>query len=108
MKTQANTLTARPMTCETYYSGPDAMIEFEVEVRLDEKELVISYEDVDGQGAPLIVIYRGRNTGDGHFELTASGVSGRATLHKHPKHDVFEGTWIEEGEKGMWRLRPSM
>ena len=49
-----------------------------------------------------------KNTGDGHFELRATGVEGRATLHRHPKHDVFEGTWIEEGAKGMWRLRPNL
>jgi hypothetical protein len=29
------------MICEIYYSGQDPMTEFEVELRLDEKELVI-------------------------------------------------------------------
>lgn len=101
-------LTTRRMICEIYYTGQDAMTEFEVELRLDEKELVISYEDEDAQGKPLVVIYRGKNSGDGHFELRATGVEGRATLHKHPQHDVFEGTWIEEGAKGMWRLRPNL
>lgn len=108
MNSQAKTLATRSMICEIYYPGTDAMTEFEVELRLDDQELVISYEDEDSQGKPLIVIYRGRNSGDGHFELRADGVEGRATLHKHPKHEVFEGTWIEEGAKGMWRLRPNL
>ena len=107
MKTQPTTLTTRRVICETYFSSADPMTEFEVELRLDDTELVISYEDEDAQGSPRVVIYRGKNTGDGHFELLASGVDGRATLHRHPKHDVFEGTWIEEGAKGMWRLRPN-
>lgn len=107
MKPQPNTLPTRRMVCETYYSGTDAMTEYEVELRLDDKELVISYEDEDAQGKPLVVIYRGRDTGDGHFELRATGVDGRASLHRNPKHDIFEGTWIEEGYSGMWRLRPS-
>lgn len=73
---QPSTLPTRRMICETYYSGQDPMTEFEVELRLDEKELVISYEDEDTQGKPLVVIYRGKNTGDGHFELRATGVEG--------------------------------
>lgn len=106
MKPEHKTLKTRLMICEIFYSDAEPMSKSEVELRLDEEELVIAYEDEDDLGRPLTVIYRGTNRGDGHYELRATGVDGRATLHRNPDHDVFEGTWIEGGSMGMWRINP--
>lgn len=69
------------------------------DVKIDNDEVVVSYEDDDGN-----VIYRGVNTGDGHYLLTAIEREGRATLHRFPNGDILEGNWHENGLRGMWRI----
>lgn len=49
--------------------------------------------------------YRGQEQGPGHFELHGYGFDGRATLYMFEGSNILEGGWIEEGEKGMWRIR---
>jgi hypothetical protein len=72
-------------------------------VRLSDDSIEIAYDDDEGA-----VCYRGENNGDGHFNLTSTERSGRASLHYFPNSHFMEGYW-QEGEKpqtrGMWRIQ---
>jgi len=67
-------------------------------VKFTDAGIMVEYED-DG-----VVQYAGGKKGDGHFELLAPAVHGRATLHMFPDSTRLEGSWIEDGERGMWRI----
>lgn len=81
-----------------WYSGRESSEQNPCEVRIDDQEIVVKYED---EG---MVQYRGKNNGDGHFELISSDVEGHATLHMFPGANVLEGSWVEGGQRGMWRI----
>jgi hypothetical protein len=68
-------------------------------VRLTDDYLEVAYDD----GGP--VVYRGKNNHDGHFNLIAPEVKGKASLHFFPNSNIMEGYWIEDGVQGMWRVR---
>ncbi len=95
----------RNVIADTYYADgrPPALRQRDAgEVRIDEREIVVSYEDEYG-----VVIYRGDNDGSGHFnlEFNAPGRNGRASLHRFlPDGNILEGYWIEDGSMGMWRI----
>jgi hypothetical protein len=67
-------------------------------VRISESEILVEYND---EG---IVQYRGKNDGSGHFELRSDVVNGRATLHMFSGALRLEGSWVEDGARGMWRI----
>lgn len=67
-------------------------------VKLSEEEIIVEYDD---EG---MVQYKGKNSGNGHFELHAEDVNGRATLHMFPDSTLLEGSWVEDGERGMWKI----
>ena len=69
------------------------------EVRIDDGEMVVSYENDDGW-----VNYKGKDLGGGHYLLTCPEVEGRAVLHRVPDSEIVEGNWSESGEHGMWRI----
>ncbi len=69
------------------------------EVRIDENDIVVAYDDDEGW-----VEYRGKNNGNGHFQLTCPERKGEATLHQFPNGEILEGYWIEGGYRGMWRI----
>ncbi len=69
------------------------------EVRIAEDFVVVSYKIDDG-----FVIYEGRETEKGHYALSAKATNGKATLHKIPDEDILEGSWLEGGYEGMWRI----
>lgn len=71
----------------------------ECEIRIDGNEIVLSYKD-DGS----VVIYKGKDEGHGHFVLECPEKQAKATLHQIPKSKFLEGFWIEEGDKGFWRI----
>lgn len=90
------------VVADTYYadgSKPDLRQRDAGEVRIDEREIVVSYEDDDG-----IVVYRGPNDGSGHFSLEAPERNGRASLHCFKNGNFLEGYWAEGGARGMWRI----
>lgn len=76
------------------YIGEDGYI-----VRLLDDAIEISYDDVEGA-----VCYRGKNNGDGHFDLAAPERNGRASLHFFPNSHFMEGYWKEGDVRGMWRI----
>lgn len=69
------------------------------EVRINDGEMVVSYED-DG----MWVNYKGQDMGGGHYLLTSPEVDGRSVLHRVPDSDILEGNWSEGGSHGMWRV----
>lgn len=83
-----------------YQDGRKALLgDAGYDVRIDEKEIVVSYKDEDGY-----VVYRGANKGDGHYELAAPERDSHAILHQLPECDILEGFWVEDGERGMWAI----
>lgn len=88
-------------TMWTYYGSDEGATEIACEVRIDGDEISVSYLD---DGGP--VVYTGRAVGVGHFRLECTNrVKGRATLHRFDDDDVLEGSWIEDGYEGMWRIQ---
>lgn len=84
-----------------YYDERPAILREEgYEVRIDENEILVAYQDDDGW-----VEYRGKNSGDGHFLLEAPERQGRASLHRFPESEILEGSWQEQGYQGMWKIR---
>ncbi len=81
-----------------YYSN-DFYDEIPCVVKIDGDNILVEYED---EG---LVQYKGTSNGEGHFELHGVGFDGRATLHRFPNSFVLEGSWTEEGENGMWRIK---
>jgi hypothetical protein len=75
----------------------DGMIEGECELVLRDGQLIISYDDERGS-----VIYMGTNQGFG-YRLECPERKGRSTMHATgPENTQFEGSWIEDGYRGMW------
>lgn len=67
-------------------------------VKISDSEIIVEYEDEDVG----TVQYHGKNNGTGHFMLAADAVKAKATLHTFPESTRLEGSWIEDGHKGMW------
>jgi hypothetical protein len=84
---------------QTVYYDNDPSEEDECDVKIDSKEIVVSYRDDSG-----FVNYRGKNDGTGHFELLAPERNGRATLHMFKDSSILEGFWEQEGYRGFWRI----
>lgn len=70
-------------------------------VRLSDDLIEVAYDDEDG----VAVCYRGKNNGNGHFDLTAPERKGRASLHCFPNSHFMEGYWQEGDARGMWRIQ---
>lgn len=84
-----------------YYDGTPALTNDQgYIVRLSDDLIEIAYDDEDEA-----VCYRGKNNGDGHYDLTAAAISGRASLHCFPDSHFMEGYWTEGSRRGMWRIQ---
>lgn len=82
-----------------YYSNDVADTNWPCTVRIDDGSILVEYDN-DG-----LCQYVGENDGSDHFELIMKeGGIGRATLHRVPGTAVLEGSWVEDGERGMWRI----
>jgi len=57
------------------------------EVRIDGKNIVVSYMEVEN---PVSIIYKGKEVGSGHYELVREDAKGHATLHRI-KNSIFFG-----------------
>jgi hypothetical protein len=88
-------------TVDTLYYNEEAAVTNEsgYEVKIDDKEIVVSYEDDIGR-----VEYRGKNKGTGHFQLACPERKGEASLHQFAGSAILEGYWVESGYRGMWRI----
>lgn len=83
-----------------YYDKTPAETKCACTVRIGDGLIELSYDDDDGG----IVRYIGTEEGQGHFHLKAPEVNGKATLHSFDGSEVLEGFWVENGERGMWRV----
>lgn len=81
-----------------YYSRDAADMDWACVVKIDDERIVVEYDN-DG-----LCQYVGVNDGSGHFELSMEGEDGRATLHRFQDAKLLEGSWTENGERGMWRI----
>jgi len=84
---------------DTFRPGSAASFDQPCKVTIDIEFITVSYDDA-GQTWQ----YRGQAKGPGHYELQAEGFDGRATLHRFEGSNVLEGTWVEDGVRGMWRI----
>lgn len=82
-----------------YYSEEAADEDYPCIVRVDDEGILVEYEDSKG-----VKQYCGKNSGNGHFELHAPEVKGKASLHMFPGASILEGSWVEAGYRGMWRI----
>lgn len=85
---------------DALYYHADADVNNECDVVIDGENITVSYDDSSGAR----VTYYGLMKGNGHFELQAPDVGGRATLHRFDEGRILEGYWIEGEMKGMWRI----
>lgn len=86
-------------TMDTFYYDGGADTGSSCEVRIDDNEIVVSYNNEERP-----IIYKGQANGAGHFELRSTEVNGRATLHMFEGGKFLEGFWVEDGTEGMWRI----
>lgn len=86
-----------------FYSADEAWQNILCDVRISNGSIRVEYEEDERR-----VSYSGAEDGDGHFTLTPAHTDGTATLHRSPSEpDLLEGSWIENGYKGMWRIELS-
>lgn len=83
-----------------YYTTEPASEDYPCVVRIDDQGILVEYQD-NGE----IRQYRGPDRGNGHFELEAIDINGRASLHMFPGSVILEGSWIEASYRGMWRIK---
>lgn len=83
----------------TLYRSSDPSTEYPCVVKIENNDILVEYYQNN-----RILQYKGKSNGVGHFELQAIGFYGRATLHRFMDSSVLEGSWIEEGCKGMWSI----
>lgn len=84
---------------DTLYNGCDADLQDPCAVRIDGDLIRVEYE-FDGERT----VYAGKALAPGHFCLQTEDGAGKATLHQLPGSLFLEGSWVEEGERGMWRI----
>ena len=83
------------------YFSKDAAAENEpCTVKITQEAILVEYIDEDDG----LIQYKGKNNGDGHFQLVSEKVRGRATLHRFAESTLLEGSWVEDGERGMWKI----
>lgn len=83
-----------------YYDNNQANVDEECEVMLDQGLIKVRYEDEDGNE----IIYSGQELSEGHYELRCPELSGHATLHRFQNSKILEGSWVEKGTRGFWRI----
>ena len=65
--------------------------------------IVVEYQQESGRRR-VVILYEGNEVESGHYTLTAQAVNGTATLHKIPNEDILEGSWVQGGDEGRWRI----
>ncbi len=69
------------------------------QVKLEGDEIVVDYKDERG-----IVLYKGKEKGQGHYLLKCPEKQGEASLHRFSEAEILDGYWREEGYEGFWRI----
>lgn len=85
---------------DLYYSnGLPKLHDSGYEVRITGDDLVISYQSDSGW-----IVYRGKDHGGGHYDVSCPQVKGRAMLHRLADSEFLEGNWSEDSAYGMWHI----
>jgi len=81
----------------TFYFGNKAAEEERCVVSINDRQILVAcYGET--------VEYKGSSFADGHYELEGSGFKARASLHMTRDKSTLEGSWYEEGNRGMWSI----
>jgi hypothetical protein len=83
----------------SFFSTADEMDSCDCHVRIGLDEVSIIYEGDRGT-----VTYKGKDKGGGHFTVYSYETKGYGTLHRLRGEPIFEGSWVESGSHGMWRI----
>jgi hypothetical protein len=88
-------------TMDNFYFSPgdEPDLDDECLVRFDAGSITLKYDD---DGEP--VVWRGTEIAPGHFKLQSPEVDGNATLHRFPNGPTLIGEWVEDGQRGVWRV----
>lgn len=82
------------------YNPDQSWLDHPCVVVLEGDAITVEYDDEGWQS------YQGSDKGSGHYELFSRSFSGgRATLHRFDGGLILEGSYEEQGSKGMWRIR---
>jgi len=84
---------------DTFRPNGAASFDEPCKITIDSEFITVAY-DHGGQSWE----YRGQAKGPGHYELQTEGFGGRATLHRFEDSNVMEGTCVEDGVRGKWRI----
>jgi len=88
-------------SCSLLYISCDLAGEHPCEVRIGDGSIAVSYKDAGGSH----VLYEGNEVGDGHYVLSTNETPpSKGTLHKVPDLPQLEGSWVERGETGFWKI----
>lgn len=87
-------------TFDTYFAGDKMVADRRCRVQIGGGLIEVTYAEDDG----TTVRYSGRERGEGHFDLAAPEVAGKATLHRFPNDKFLEGYWCEGQVRGMWQI----
>lgn len=83
-----------------FYDDTPAYEHEDCEARIEDSgDIVVSYE-----GEYSYNVYQGKDHGNGHYILECPELQGKATLHRIHGSRFLEGSWIEEGTRGFWKI----
>lgn len=83
-----------------YFSDDEASEHYDCVVKIENGRILVEYELEEGGLAQ----YEGQEIGAGHFTLEYPEGAGKASLHMFPDSVILEGSWVEGGERGMWKI----
>jgi hypothetical protein len=86
-------------TMTTYQA--DGVFTDPCQVKFNGSIMSVSYTNDDDGGTET---YEGLEESPGHFNLIRRAGDGAATLHRIPGDDKLDGSWVEDGYEGMWRI----
>jgi len=83
-----------------YFNDDEASENYDCVVKIEDGLILVEYELEEGG----IAQYEGEEIGAGHFTLEYPEYSGKASLHMFPDSVILEGSWVEGGARGMWKI----
>lgn len=85
--------------CETFYADGRISTTEPCEVRIGPGVIIVDAGLSSGGW-----MWKGEETGPGHFRFNHSVSQGEGTLHCFEGMEYLEGWWMKDGAYGMWRI----